>query len=106
MTNKENMSIYKNLTMLSTAKFLSGFAGYVYDVGIVIYLYNMTESVAVIGGFFVSQFLPAFVMLMLGEMIDRYNKKRLMIISGFIKAVICLVLLIIEVFGVFILLLF
>ena len=93
MTNKENMSIYKNLTMLSTAKFLSGFAGYVYDVGIVIYLYNMTESVAVIGGFFVSQFLPAFVMLMLGEMIDRYNKKRLMIISGFIKAVICLVLL-------------
>ena len=67
------MSIYKNLTMLSTAKFLSGFAGYVYDVGIVIYLYNMTESVAVIGGFFVSQFLPAFVMLMLGEMIDRYN---------------------------------
>ena len=53
MTNKENMSIYKNLTMLSTAKFLSGFAGYVYDVGIVIYLYNMTESVAVIGGFFV-----------------------------------------------------
>ena len=30
MTNKENMSIYKNLTMLSTAKFLSGFAGYVW----------------------------------------------------------------------------
>ena len=30
MTNKENMSIYKNLTMLSTAKFLSGLAGYVY----------------------------------------------------------------------------
>ncbi len=52
----------------------------------------MTESVAVIEDF-VSQFLPAFVMLMLGEMIDRYNKKRLMIISGFIKAVICLVLL-------------
>ena len=43
MTNKENMSIYKNLTMLSIAKFLSGFAGYVYDVGIVIYLYKMTE---------------------------------------------------------------
>ena len=83
----------RNLTILSITKFLSGFAGYVYDVGIVIYLYNMTESVAVIGGFFVSQFLPAFVMLMLGEMIDRYNKKRLMIISGFIKAAICLVLL-------------
>ena len=38
--------------LLSLAKFLSGFAGYIYDIGIVIYLFSQTKSVAAIGGFF------------------------------------------------------
>lgn len=79
--------------ILALAKFLSGFADYVYDVGIVIYLYDKTGSVAVIGGFFVSQFLPAFIMMVTGGIIDKYNKKMLMIISNFIKGAIFCVLL-------------
>lgn len=83
----------RNLFLLCLTKFLSGFAGYIYDIGIVIYLFQKTESVAVIGGFFVSQFLPAFIILMTGGIIDRYNKKFLMIFSNAVKAVLMLILL-------------
>lgn len=76
----------KNLCLISLAKFLSGFAGYIYDIGIVIYLFQETESAAVIGGFFVSQFLPAFIILVTGGIIDKYNKKTLMVISNLAKA--------------------
>ena len=55
-----------NLFLLCLTKFLSGFAGYIYDIGIVIYLFQETESVVAIGGFFVSQFLPAFIVLIMG----------------------------------------
>lgn len=76
----------KNLCLISLAKFLSGFAGYIYDIGIVIYLFQETESAAVIGGFFVSQFLPAFIIFVMGGIIDKYNKKTLMVISNLAKA--------------------
>lgn len=42
----------KNLIFLAVAKYLSGFASYIYDVGIVIYLFSNTQSVGVVGGFF------------------------------------------------------
>ena len=83
----------RNLFLLCVTKFLSGFAGYIYDIGIVIYLFQKTESVVVVGGFFVSQFLPAFIILMTGGIIDRYNKKILMILSNTAKAVLMLILL-------------
>lgn len=82
-----------NVLLISLAKLLSGFAGYVYDIGIVIYLFQETESVAVIGGFFVSQFLPALIILVSGGIIDKYNKKILMIISNLVKAILMVCLL-------------
>ncbi len=42
----------KNLIFLAMAKYLSGFASYIYDVGIVIYLFSNTQSVGIVGGFF------------------------------------------------------
>ncbi len=87
MKNTELYQNRRNLCLISWAKFLSGFAGYIYDIGIVIYLFEETESVAVIGGFFVAQFLPAFIILVIGGIIDKYNKKALMIISNIAKTV-------------------
>ena len=37
-------SMRQNLFLMSLAKFLSGFAGYIYDIGIVIYLFSQTKS--------------------------------------------------------------
>lgn len=82
-----------NLFLLCLTKFLSGFAGYIYDIGIVIYLFQETESVVAIGGFFVSQFLPAFIVLIMGGIIDKYNKKYLLFFSNITKVVLMLFLL-------------
>ena len=87
MKNTELYQNGRNLGLISLAKFLSGFASYIYDIGVVIYLFQETESVTVIGGFFVAQLLPAFLILVIGGIIDKYNKKVLMIFSNIVKAV-------------------
>ena len=83
----------QNLFLLSLAKFLSGFAGYIYDIGIVIYLFSQTKSVAAIGGFFISQFLPALIILFTGKLIDTHNQKMLMFLSNLAKAAVFFLLL-------------
>ena len=82
----QEKSMRQNLFLMSLAKFLSGFAGYIYDIGIVIYLFSQTKSVAVIGGFFISQFLPALI-------IDTHNQKMLMFLSNLAKAAVFFLLL-------------
>ena len=82
----QEKSMRQNLFLMSLAKFLSGFAGYIYDIGIVIYLFSQTKSVAVIGGFFISQFLPALIILFTGKLIDTHNQKMLMFLSNLAKA--------------------
>ena len=86
MNTEEESVNGQNLILLAAAKFTSGFASYIYDIGIVIYLFAQTGSVAVIGGFFIAQLLPAFIILLAGSIIDRYNKKNLMVWSHLIKA--------------------
>lgn len=86
----------KNIVLLSMAKLLSSFAFYLYDIGIVIYLFDETQSVAVVGGFFVSQLLPAFIILLSGALIDRYNKKNLLVLSNLGKAAIFALLICVQ----------
>ena len=89
----QEKSMRQNLFLMSLAKFLSGFAGYIYHIGIVIYLFSQTKSVAVIGGFFISQFLPALIILFTGKLIDTHNQKMLMFLSNLAKAAVFFLLL-------------
>ena len=93
MNNRAYKNNITNLILISIAKFLSGFASYIYDVGIAIYLFDETRSVAVMSGFFISQLLPVFVILLSGGVIDRYSKKNLMVLANLAKAVLFLLLL-------------
>ena len=83
----------RNIIFLAIAKYLSGFGSYVYDVGIAIYLFEQTQSVAVMGGFFVSQLLPAIIILFTGKIIDQYNKKRLLVAANLVKSAMLVTLL-------------
>ena len=49
----------RNLWLLVIARFFGEFASYIFDVGVLIYLYSETESMAVVSGFFLTQILPA-----------------------------------------------
>ncbi|MDO4293903.1 MAG: MFS transporter [Eubacteriales bacterium] len=75
----------KNIIILALARFLTGVAGYIYDIGIVIYLFHETGSATAVGGFFVSQLLPAFIILIMGNLIDHVNHKKLLILSCILK---------------------
>lgn len=83
----------RNLILLAIAKYISGFASYIYDVGIVIYLFSSTQSVEIIGGFFVSQLLPAIIILFTGKVIDTHSKKKLLAAANLLKSVIFVMLL-------------
>ena len=87
------LSDNKNLIFLASAKYLSVYASYIYDVGIVIYLFSNTQSVEVIGGFFVSQLLPAIIILFTGKIIDQNDKKKLLVVANLFKSFIFLLLL-------------
>ena len=69
--NKE----FKNIILLIVSSFFSNISNYIFDIGILIYLYDSTKSPSVISGYFISQLLPVFLLLFLGGTIDKFNKK-------------------------------
>lgn len=75
--NKE----FKNIILLIVSSFFSNISNYIFDIGILIYLYDSTKSPSVISGYFISQLLPVFLLLFLGGTIDKFNKKYLVIIT-------------------------
>lgn len=87
--NRDN----KNLILFLVSLFFSEIAIYIFDIGIIIYLYKSTESSAILSGFFISQLLPAFIVLFTGATIDKYNKRHLMIFSKFARILLFILLL-------------
>ena len=57
----------RNLWLLVIARFFGEFASYIFDVGVLIYLYSETESMAVVSGFFLTQILPALFTMFFGN---------------------------------------
>lgn len=79
--NKEKQNIF----LLIISSFFSNIASYIFDIGILIYLYDNTKSASIVSGYFISQILPAFLVLFFGITIDKYNKKNLVIITTLIR---------------------
>lgn len=70
---------------LGMVKFLSGFVGYLYDISVVIYLFSERGSTAMLSGFFISRILPALLILFTGITIDKYDKKKLLMLTYLIR---------------------
>lgn len=79
----------RNLWLLVIARFFGEFASYIFDVGVLIYLYSETESMAVVSGFFLTQILPALFTMFFGKYIDQYRKNRIVCLLN-ISKVICM----------------
>ena len=65
-----------------------GVSSYIFDIGIVIYLYQKNQSLQEVGGFFIAQLLPAILVLFSGEIIDYFQSKNVLIISNLCKILI------------------
>lgn len=70
----------RNMGIIIITSFISELADYIFDIGIIIYLYKATKSTALISGVFISQLLPAFLILLIGKTIDTFDKKKLIIL--------------------------
>lgn len=86
----------KNIFYLVILKIFMSFSSYLFDIGIVIYLYQGSQSLDVVGGFFIAQLLPAILVLISGELIDYFQSKYLLVWSNILKILLFISLLFIK----------
>ena len=84
----------RNFTLLWLAQLISMTGDWVIFIALPIYMYEQTGSVLATGAMFISNLLPKLLVGSLsGVFVDRWNRKRTMIIADFLRAAIVIVLL-------------
>ncbi|GKX31519.1 MFS transporter [Vallitalea longa] len=84
----------KDLVLIMISTVISSFGDYIFDIGVLIYLYKLTNSPMVIGGFLLSQLLPSVVYLFVsGLIIDSFDRKKVIICINICRFFILLLLL-------------
>lgn len=77
----------KNFLFFAMSNTISSLGDYIYDIGIIVYLYKVTGSPLLIGSFFILQFLPSLIFTILaGGIADKINKKHILIFSNIVRA--------------------
>lgn len=83
----------KNTIYIGLGKLSVNFAAYIYEIGILIYLYEETDSILAVSGLIVSQIIPTLVVMISGNVIDKLNNQVLLYIYNSLKICSLLVLL-------------
>lgn len=73
----------KNFTLLSMGGFISSIGDYLYNIGVTVYLYNLTNSVGAVALMWLSRAVLRIPMLYLsGFIADSYNKKKVIMVAN------------------------
>ncbi len=73
----------KNFTLLSIGGFISSIGDYLYNIGITVYLYSLTNSVGAVALMWLSRAVLRIPMLYLsGFIADSYNKKKVIMVTN------------------------
>lgn len=73
----------KNFTLLSIGGFISSIGDYLYNIGVTVYLYNLTNSVGAVAFMWLSRAVLRIPMLYLsGFIADSYNKKKVIMVTN------------------------
>ncbi|MDF2672135.1 MAG: hypothetical protein K0R09_400 [Clostridiales bacterium] len=95
--------MYKNLVknkkflLLSTGGFISSIGDYLYNIGLVVYLYSITNSIGTVALMWLSRgILRIPVQYIAGIIADRYNKKRIIVLTNLISGPIALSLIFVN----------
>lgn len=84
----------KNFMLLSVGGFISSIGDYLYNIGLLVYLYSVTRSVGTVALMWLSRGLLRIpVQYFAGIIADRYNKKRIMVITNLLSVPVALSLL-------------
>lgn len=88
LSRNKSYFISSNFFYIFIANFISSLGDYIYQVGIIVYLYNETKSAPIIGGYFIIQFVSSLALTpIIGTLIDRWNKKYILLFTNIIRAV-------------------
>ncbi|WP_017414899.1 MFS transporter [Clostridium tunisiense] len=73
----------KNFTLLSMGGFISSIGDYLYNIGVTVYLYSLTNSVGAVALMWLSRAVLRIPMLYLsGFIADSYNKKKVIMVTN------------------------
>ncbi|HEY0739062.1 MAG TPA: MFS transporter [Herpetosiphonaceae bacterium] len=87
----------RNFALLWTGGIISGFGDWLLLVALPIFVYNLSGSSLATGAMFIIQILPRVLLApVAGVFVDRWDRKRVMVISDIIRGVVLLSLLFVQ----------
>ena len=80
------LNLTKNFIFFLISNTISSLGDYIYDIAIIVYLYQETGSSLVLGSFFIFQFVPTLIFTpFIGTLIDKLDKKKIIIFTNILR---------------------
>ena len=88
------LNLTKNFIFFLISNTISSLGDYIYDIAIIVYLYQETGSSLVLGSFFIFQFVPTLIFTpFIGTLIDKLDKKKIIIFTNILRGLTLITLL-------------
>ncbi len=83
--------INRNFRLLAIGQAISNMGDFVYSTTLLIWVFMLTHSAAAVSGVLIAQYLPVFLLgPIAGVFVDRWNRRRTMVMSDAIRAFVAL----------------
>jgi predicted MFS family arabinose efflux permease len=91
--------INRNFRLLAIGQAISNMGDFVYSTTLLIWVFVLTHSAAAVSGVLIAQYLPVFLLgPIAGVFVDRWNRRRTMVVSDVTRAFISLLPLLVPLF--------
>ncbi|HZU66846.1 MAG TPA: MFS transporter [Ktedonobacteraceae bacterium] len=83
--------INRNFTLLAIGQAISNMGDFVYSTTLLVWVFVLTHSAAAVSGVWIAQYAPIFLLgPIAGVFVDRWNRRRTMIVADVVRAVVVL----------------
>src|SRR5260370_15178709 len=87
----KGLLINRNFRLLAIGQGISNMGDFVYSTTLLIWVFVLTHSAAAVSGVLIAQYLPVFLLgPIAGVFVDRWNRRRTMVVSDVTRAFIAL----------------
>src|SRR6266849_1745260 len=84
----KGLLINRNFALLAIGQAISNIGDFVYSTTLLVWVFTLTHSAAAVSGVLIAQYLPIFLLgPVAGVFVDRWNRRRTMIVSYVAQAV-------------------
>src|SRR3989440_8405558 len=87
----EGFLINRNFALLAIGQAISNMGDFVYATTLLVWVFVLTHSAAAVSGVWIAQYAPIFLLgPIAGVFVDRWNRRRTMIVADVARAVVTL----------------